>query len=456
MDYGKYRLDLLKLFYRFQLNEFLVKRFRPDWPTIILLPGGMGSQLNRTRRPFPNEPNFFVETVWMDAGIFVGPMDARTLEIDSAQQDIDAFVVGANGPLHFLTQTPYTDFLRFAEASRWNAVVFGYDWRRPLEESADFLQLFVNGFRAGAQALSVKDPLPTTTFVCHSMGGNVIATALRRSEFSKLAFKSIVTIATPFYGTSTHHQRYYVGQDPLNGWYTKTDVTRIIGSMSGPFSLLFLPQSVFAQYGSKLGLSRYPLTDSKTGNAVDPFGSEAAPRWPSYVSQQGLKVGHAALVNLAKPIESGVLGRFFNVRSQKDKETAVELRWDDVRGSSFDPQTGANPVHPLLGPGDGTVPFWSAFHASAVNRIELQSARDHGNLLEHREVMDIVASIVAKGKAPKPSKAPARTRAPSKVSEERLSAVLESAQSRAKAGKPLPSSLFEKPVARALFSKLIW
>ena len=149
--------------------------------------------------------------------------------------------------------TPYKDFLKFVRGKGWNVVVFGYDWRRPLAESANFLRLFVKEFQASAKPVAGKDPLPQTTFVCHSMGGRGMTTALRHSDFSILAFKAIVTIAMPFYGTSIQHERYYAGQEPLNSWYTRTDITRISGSMPGPYSLLFLPKAVFDQTGRTSG-----------------------------------------------------------------------------------------------------------------------------------------------------------------------------------------------------------
>ncbi len=453
MDYAEYRIKLIEAFYRFQLKEFL-KTYRPDQPTIIVVPGGMGSQLDRTCDPFPKEPNTFDETVWADLGILVSTGDALTLEIDSAERDIGAFVIAGNGPLHFATMTPYKDFLKFVRGKRWNAVVFGYDWRRPLAESADLLRLFVKEFQAGAKALSGKDPLPRTTFVCHSMGGLVITTALRHADFSSLAFKAIVTIATPFYGTSTHHERYYVGQDPLNNWYTRTQITRITGSMPGAYSLLFLPKVVFDQYGKDLGLDSYPLTDSTAGTVTDPFSSDAAKRWPKHVSVPGLAVGKAAMIEVAQPIESGVLKRFFNVRSMLDTKTAVALRWDDVDGATFDPERGKNPIHQVRGPGDGTVPFWSAFHASVKNRVELKTAKDHGNLLEHPEVMGVVADIVTGARAPKGRKT--IKRAPPKASVKRLDEVMKQAATNAKASKAPPPELFDERVARALFSKLIW
>jgi hypothetical protein len=211
---------------------------------------------------------------------------------------------------------------------------------------------------------------------------------------------------------------------------------------------------VFDKYGTDIGLETYPLTDSALGTATDPFSSDVARRWPTYVRDSGLRIGKASMIEVAEPIASGVLKRVFNVRSALDKKTAVALRWDDVDGATFDPETGKNPLHRVLGPGDGTVPSWSAFHASVKNRIELKTAKDHGNLLEHVEVMGVVADIVTGARVPKGRKTVKR--APLKASAKRLDYVTKRAATSAQASRPLPPGLFDERVARSLFSKLIW
>jgi hypothetical protein len=48
MDYQQYRASLIKGYYDHQL-EALMSRFDPDHKTVILLPGGMGSEVRRAQ-----------------------------------------------------------------------------------------------------------------------------------------------------------------------------------------------------------------------------------------------------------------------------------------------------------------------------------------------------------------------------------------------------------------------
>ena len=52
MPYEDYRTDLIELYYQNQL-ETLMSGYNPGQPTVILLPGIMGSQLMRTAKPYP-------------------------------------------------------------------------------------------------------------------------------------------------------------------------------------------------------------------------------------------------------------------------------------------------------------------------------------------------------------------------------------------------------------------
>ncbi|MEJ1341373.1 MAG: hypothetical protein RPU14_04785 [Candidatus Sedimenticola sp. (ex Thyasira tokunagai)] len=67
----------------------LLANFDPYRKTVILLPGGMGSHLERSPEKFQGEPMSFddYDPVWMDTGILFG--DARKMEIDSQGRDKD-------------------------------------------------------------------------------------------------------------------------------------------------------------------------------------------------------------------------------------------------------------------------------------------------------------------------------------------------------------------------------
>ena len=145
-------------------------------------------------------------------------------------------VVAAHGPVSFVGfETPYGELDDLAYQENWNYAVFGFDWRRPLAECTGHFKRFVLGFerRVKARFGNSEKPIKTLTVVCHSMGGMVCTDALRDLSFSGLGFHAIVTIATPFYGTSTHHERYYKGISILNFFYGARAVVRIVASLPG-------------------------------------------------------------------------------------------------------------------------------------------------------------------------------------------------------------------------------
>lgn len=79
-------------------------RYNPSHPTVILLPGGMGSQLDRTRRRYPASPNPVTNTVWID--LFAALKLEVVANNDDPEADLGSYVIGATGPVHFFTETP--------------------------------------------------------------------------------------------------------------------------------------------------------------------------------------------------------------------------------------------------------------------------------------------------------------------------------------------------------------
>jgi pimeloyl-ACP methyl ester carboxylesterase len=463
MSYDQYRTTLIEAYYQNQL-ETLMSGYRPDRPTVILLPGIMGSQLERTNKPYPEGDAVINDIIWMDLGIAWPKLDGKSLEIDQQGEDIGSFVVAAYGPLSFATQTPYNELrdLARAPAQDWNYAVFGYDWRRPLTESSGYFKTFVRDFRQrvidhfGAK----NDPIPNLTVVCHSMGGLVATDALRDQNFSGLGFSAVATIGTPFYGSAAAQNAFYVGMPGvLNGMYKAATMVRLVSSFPGAYSLMFLPKSIYRRDGRKIGLTRYPEYDPNGNGDLDPYDSSPTVmrRWPKDVKdhRQYLLDARQQLENISGPINANVAPAFFNVRSSLDQTTPVEILWNDVDGDDNVPGTSPSPLAGVAGGGDGTVPFWSAFHAycRTGNRYELKQAKDHATLLEHPEVLSLIASIVKKRK--KLSKAPTRGVAPARASKKKLAAVVADWTKRTESGKAPPPELFQKPVLRAMFSELL-
>ena len=106
MSYERYRADLIGSYFDYQLESFLT-RYHPSKKTLILLPGGMGSQLERTESPYPNSPNVITDVVWLDLGIAPPSLDGLKLEIDLQGKDKDSYVVAPHGPIAFIGVTPY-------------------------------------------------------------------------------------------------------------------------------------------------------------------------------------------------------------------------------------------------------------------------------------------------------------------------------------------------------------
>lgn len=88
MSYRLWRTLAIRAGYGKTVQEF-VRRYRRDRPTIVLLPGGMGSQLDRSRERYTGQsaPPQFYKTAWADSG-FIFKRDALNLEIDEQGRDL--------------------------------------------------------------------------------------------------------------------------------------------------------------------------------------------------------------------------------------------------------------------------------------------------------------------------------------------------------------------------------
>jgi hypothetical protein len=301
-------------------------------------------------------------------------------------------VIIPNGPLDFLIRA-YDGTEQFAADRGWNFTTFGYDWRRSIAEAGAFLEEFLLLYKRAVQRKHNEDPLPRTTLLAHSEGGLVVKVFLHRVVHVGSWIDKAITAGAPFYGTWSHQQRYYVGEHLLNLLHGARKVARIIGTLPGPYALMFLSEDVFARDGRRLGLTAYPIVDADTGAVADPYAPASRRRYPSWVGAAHLADAAALLDAVAAPLPEPVCARFYNMRSRLDQGTPTALSWRRIdRG--FDPANDPNPIQPRSteGGGDGTVPGWAAWHAYTpdAQRIELAVARDHVDLAEHSEVLAIV------------------------------------------------------------------
>jgi pimeloyl-ACP methyl ester carboxylesterase len=406
MDYDLIRYNTIRNSYRVSIRNSL-DTFKPGCKTIMLLPGGMGSKLDRSKQVFdeipPGAADF--EPIWMDIGILFHS-DVLKLEMDREGRDIGGYVVVPDGPLRYLIKAYDGSEMFFTDRENgdYNYLIFGYDWRRPLAESAAFLEEFLNLFRQAVFSRHHIDPLPKTTLLCHSQGGLVARVFIERRPDPGSWFESIITAGTPFYGTSSHQRRYYIGQFPLSQLYGAKKVAQITGTLPGPYSLMCIDKETFDTYHAQLGLSAdaYPMVDYKTDEPKDPYSQANLDHYPGdWVNPRYLENARQIRQLIARPIPDAIGRRFFNIRSARDKKTPTRQAWKELP-AGFDPDKNRAPFKTLSteGGGDGTIPCWSAWHASTpqANTIDLQEAKDHTTIAEHEEVLQIVKQIVDTGR----------------------------------------------------------
>lgn len=411
MSYDSTRRRIIHDIHQARIAEY-AKRYRPGFPTIVLLPGGMGSQLDRSPQRYTVDgsvPGTDFTPVWLDLGVFFGN-DAELVEIQSSDKDFDDHIIVPNGPLLFPVNA-YNGAKSFFEQLGWNYIVFAYDWRRSIAAAADFLQEFLAALKAEVIARKGVDPSPDINLVAHSQGGLVAKAFLSRIFTSpsvtpeKVAtiFQRFISVGTPFYGTSSHQDRYYIGQSPLHIRYGRQKIAQVAASLPGPYILMFADRPTMERDGDTLGMSTYPITDAETGAPVDPYDEANFSRYPTWVNQDYIVDAMDIRGTITAPLPEAVIDRVFHVRSGLNTQTGARLKWEDVDLDTFNPEDGVSPINAVPGKGDGTVPLWAARLAqTAPSHIySTKVASDHGGLVEHEEVLLALQKLIENDKMPK-------------------------------------------------------
>ena len=119
---------------RFELNGYsnLQKK-----RTIFLFPAGLGSQLMRAYQTYPDPPQSF-ERVWIDAGFFV----RRPPSCNAARRvDVEQKYIVPDGCVDMpgvALLSPYEIFVQWCRRNSIDLFVFGWDWRRSVQDAAEF------------------------------------------------------------------------------------------------------------------------------------------------------------------------------------------------------------------------------------------------------------------------------------------------------------------------------
>lgn len=374
--------------------------YRPDLPSLVLLPGGMGSRLLRSTVPFQpsqSQPfnNALFYELWLDlARAIVG--DLRELAMTKYGEDIGGQPIIASGELSSLAKT-YTGVETFF-AGKANYVGLGYDWRRAPDKEYMYVRSFLRRIADKVIAKGLPDPRPQLTLFAHSQGGLVgklfVNDLVERHEKAGDWFARLVTCCTPFYGTLSQLSRFYLGEDLINVVTGgPAAVARIVASLKGPYVLMPAPKAVLGPRLAALGLARYPVRDlGASATECDPFDPAMRARLPGYLVDDYLGGALTQYPQIDAQLPPEAANLVFHVRSDVTGGTRdFEMYWNAAPGAA-DPIThnGAQG-----GRHDGTVPFWSARLADTpAARVFDVSGVPHGGAAENPTVLGIVWNLM--------------------------------------------------------------
>jgi len=384
--------------------------------TVFLFPGGLGSQLVRSFESFPDPVQFF-DRVWLDAELLLDAPRLTMLpgDIDSEQKCIVPDGCVDIPGIVFLS--PYDNFVQWCRLNSIDLFVFGWDWRRSVQDAADFfLSIFLPMLdaRFGGQT---PHPLDHFTLVGQSAGGMVVKAILNSTDnpFVRRVAKAI-TVATPFYGYGGQIHRFLKGDPYLSPeLFPCSVIASITSSLPGGYEYLYLDhptylanQAALANDPEGFNLGAYPSMDLDNPTEVaDPYNpttdSSGKVRYPLGFDTRLLQRGNATAHNVAAPFEdSTIAAKFFNIRGVQSRNgqitsnTCVGQSWARI-SPDFDPDLNIDPIEDKMGPGDGTQPAWTArllgLPASQVISV-VGDEIDHATMLSVPSVQTKIAGLI--------------------------------------------------------------
>jgi lecithin:cholesterol acyltransferase len=476
-----------------------VAGYRVGRPTIILFPGGMGSQLFHYNQTFPTPPRDS-RMLWLACDFFAAGAEKIWLNKDNT--DPRHQYVVADDAIDFLSIQPYRGFRRWCGRKSVNLFVFGYDWRRSAQEAATyFLGTFMPRLDQKIRA-KTHQPLKDYTLVGHSAGGMAVKLIVNdaTNEYVKRMSRAI-TVATPFYGYSGQIQRFLTGMLALN-WnlaepaHQNRRMAEIIATMPGGYEFLYLDHQTYQDNFDAFNghnedndyrLPKYPCMDA--GNPPD---TPADPYHPTADGQKvrypvapadlplerllcdGLKVSKA----VAQRLDDSVAARFYNIRGvqttnngrRKLNKTAVRSTWQRIEPRNYNPD--ADSAHrpklmvDTLGYGDAVQPAWGTrllqmledpYNAPADRHvITLENdAVDHMFMMNEAAVQNAIGKLLGLSTA----RAVARAKqAPTPATQAQFNAFLkdlDAAQTRKKRTPAEQLAYIRKKYSRTMLNRLL-
>ena len=379
--------------------------------TLFLFPGGMGSQLLRATTPYQDNgtpQTFQYDNYWLSPLTFLG--GALFLGMhrhgNGFHDDGDRIVI-PNGAVNLFGLTPYTRFTQWCELNDLDWFIFGWDWRRRLEDSVSFFfTQFVPLFRSMVQQQCGADPMQKFILMGHSFGGMVVKLMLHQNDPVLANMTQAVTVASPFYGYDGQIHRWFEGE-PLLNQIGPINVTmamiEVITSLPGGYVLPYLDYQTWLtnqqalQLDPNYPLPSYPSKDAITGLPVDPF-DPGPNRYPTTTGFDLAELHHALSIyrTVAAPAPPAYASRFFNIRGIQSPTgtTPGSISWGSLTGPL---NPNASPVSNGAGlPGDDTQPGWTARLVTQANNqiFAVKGNIDHMFIMEDNATQAEIALVL--------------------------------------------------------------
>jgi hypothetical protein len=374
-----------------------------------LFPGGMGCQLLRATKRYRDNvttPQIFTyDKVWLTLGTFLG--DALKLKMHKDSQgvyrDLGDRIIIADGAVELFGVTPYSKFTSWCERRKLDWFIFGWDWRRRLDETVSFfLNRFLPKFQSSVRNACHADPLRDFILVGHSFGGMIVNLMLRQSNPLLAHMSRAITVAAPFYGYDGQIHRWFEGEQYLNH-LSRIKVIRAISSMPACYTLPYLDAGTYSGNQSALkNDAQFPLADYPSHDATDqtqiadPFNPVGL-RYPvnTGFDRDELDHGRQVCQQLAAPLTQHA-DKFFNIRGIEATPNTVVggISWK-LLPTPANPRKSPIVNRPPQVPGDGVQPGWSTRHvALPSSQWHTVANVDHMFMMEYRATQRIIGQVL--------------------------------------------------------------
>lgn len=422
-------------------NFITSSSYDPSRRTVVLLPGGMGSELSNLAMSW-SEGNLPGDVptlpplvpLWINVatlGRFLED-DAHFLALDENGVELRRFPCVATGALK-APGSPYRK-LEARLRSQVNYVDFGYDWRRSALSGAEMLKYFLDRLDAIAISVGKPSPLPVV-LLAHSQGGLIgkVFCELRAIEGPKAIaryFTRFVAVGTPFLGTLDHANRYFSGvanagprgvpefaavaammlakgrQGNISrreAWSSAIAEWRsMVASMPGLWHLITPSPSLLDEHLlEQRGLARYPLR--KGPDALDFFADSDLYPWVKQFRTNDAVFRYQQDSKLITKLPTGALkDRIWYVVGRRGPGTC-ELQFLARSSLEIDPSRPMRSLteQPVLvasdDANDNTVPAWSATLNDANTTTLTGPKIAHRNMVANESVIGLVLKLAADG-----------------------------------------------------------